>query len=71
MIIERKKLDVKGRCCGRKPIYYKGGSWRSPPGSPMYFCVRCALDYGPDGYHRENSGTDTLILEKISNKRRC
>lgn len=31
------KLDEKGRCCGRKPIDYKG-SWRS---IPQKFCPRC------------------------------
>jgi hypothetical protein len=38
-------MDEKGRCCGVKPIHYKGGSWRSPPGSPMYFCCRCSREY--------------------------
>ena len=50
------KLDDKGRCCGRKPVFYKGGSWCSPVGAPMYFCTRCSREYGPDGEHeqREN-----------------
>lgn len=48
------KLDDKGRCCGHKPIFYKGGSWCSPLGSPKYFCTRCARDFGPDGEQREN-----------------
>lgn len=38
-------LDDKGRCCGRKPIHYKGGSFASPPGSPMLFCHRCCREY--------------------------
>ena len=50
----RVKLDEKGRCCGRKPIHYKGGSWCSPPDSPMYFCHRCDREYAPDGQQREN-----------------
>ena len=49
------KLDEKGRCCGRKPIYYKGGSWRSPPGAPLMFCGRCNREYDPiTGEQREN-----------------
>lgn len=48
------RLDAKGRCCGRKPIFYKGGSWRSPPGSPMYFCCECDREFGPDGRQRPN-----------------
>mgnify|MGYP001209491228 CR=1 FL=1 len=47
------KLD-NGRCCGRKPIFYKGGSWRSPKQAPMHFCDRCHKEYGPDGVQREN-----------------
>lgn len=34
------KLDDKGRCCGRKPIDYKGGAWNSPK-QPEKFCPRC------------------------------
>ena len=48
------KLDRKWRCCGRKPVFYKGGSWRSPPGAPFHFCTRCCSEYGPDGAQREN-----------------
>lgn len=33
------KLDAKGRCCGRKPIDYKGGP-RSPE-QPHKYCPRC------------------------------
>ena len=28
-------LDRKGRCCGRKPIEYKGGSIHSPEGGSI------------------------------------
>jgi hypothetical protein len=34
------RLDEKGRCCGRKPIDYKGGGWNSPA-RPEKFCDRC------------------------------
>lgn len=44
---ENKRLDEKGRCCGRKPIYYRGGAWNSPPGSPMLWCCRCDTVYNP------------------------
>jgi hypothetical protein len=40
-------LDDKGRCCGRKPLHYKGGSWRSPPGAPLLFCCECCREYDP------------------------
>ena len=49
-----KRLDAKGRCCGRKPIYYRGGSWCSPMNCPMHFCDRCDREYGPDGVQRDN-----------------
>jgi hypothetical protein len=48
------QLDAKGRCCGRKPIFYKGGSWRSPLSAPMHFCCDCNREYGPDGQQRDN-----------------
>lgn len=47
-------LDEKGRCCGRKPLFYKGGSWRSPRNAPMYFCCTCHREFGPKGEQREN-----------------
>lgn len=60
------KLDDKGRCCGRKPIFYKGGSWRSPLDAPMHFCDVCCREFGPDGIHRENwawkRGTDGELV---------
>ena len=48
------KLDSEGRCCGRKPLFYKGGSFRSPPGSPMFFCCRCSREFDPEGNQRPN-----------------
>ena len=38
------RLDENGRCCGRKPILYKGGSWRSPE-LRQKFCDRCDRAY--------------------------
>jgi len=40
-------LDEKGRCCGRKPIQYKGGAWNSPA-RPQLFCPRCDRAYHPE-----------------------
>lgn len=37
------KLDEKGRCCGRKPIDYKGTG--SSPEKPHKFCTRCDRAY--------------------------
>ena len=51
---EARRLDEHGRCCGRKPVYYKGGSWASPPGAPMHFCGRCNREYGTDGVQKSN-----------------
>lgn len=42
------RLDQKGRCCGRKPIHYKGGSWCSPPGAPFLWCDRCDKHFDPE-----------------------
>jgi hypothetical protein len=32
------KLDEKGRCCGRKPLVYRGSN-------PHRFCTRCDRAY--------------------------
>ena len=45
----RRQLDDKGRCYGRKPIYYKGGSWNSSLNSPKFLCDRYGCEYDPDG----------------------
>lgn len=47
-------IDEKGRCCGRKPLYYKGHhSWRNA--RRMLFCDRCCREYDPDSHEqREN-----------------
>jgi len=43
-----KRLDEKGRCCGRKPLMYKRRR--------MLFCCRCDREYALDPPHeqREN-----------------
>ena len=51
-------LDADGRCCGVKPHHYKGGSWRSPPGSPLSICLTCNREFGPDGRQRANDAWD-------------
>ena len=38
--IFNKRLDRRGRCCGRKPLVY-----RRPP---HLFCVRCDAGFDPD-----------------------
>ncbi|MCY4429224.1 MAG: hypothetical protein OXC11_02375 [Rhodospirillales bacterium] len=53
MMADVKSLDDKGRCCGTKPLVYKGGSWRSPLGAPMQVCLRCGAVYELDGTFRE------------------
>ena len=39
-----KKLDEKGRCCGRKPIVSKR--------EPYLFCPRCDAQYPRDTQHQ-------------------
>ena len=39
IFIERRKLDEKDRCCGRKPIIYKKSPFTG------YFCTRCYRSY--------------------------
>ena len=45
-------IDEKGRCCGRKPIIYKSGSW-TPLRKPHLFCDRCGKDYEIAYPHKE------------------
>ena len=39
------RLDDNGRCCGRKPIHYRGRGAMSPAGAPMLYCPRCDAEY--------------------------
>lgn len=38
------KLDINGRCCGRKPMVYKSGTW-TPLQRPHRFCPRCGASF--------------------------
>lgn len=42
---EPARLDDRGRCCGRKPIDYKGRWHRE---GPHRFCCRCCRSYNRD-----------------------
>lgn len=42
-----RKLDEKGRCCGRKPLIYKKPDFH-------YFCWKCNREFGKDGIQRSN-----------------
>lgn len=49
------ELDTKGRCCGRKPIFYKTSNGiRSCP-DHHYYCSRCRREFSPNGEQRESS----------------
>ena len=41
-----RRLDGKGRCCGRKPLTYKS--------ERKLFCTRCNADFNEDGTQRSN-----------------
>lgn len=76
------KLDEKGRCCGRKPIHYKGGAWNSPA-QPEKFCSRCDRAYSPitgeqianwawipdpvEGFVRKNAKITNDALRRLGN----
>ena len=44
---ENKKLDGRGRCCGRKPIVYRRPVHR-------LFCARCNAEFTPEGAQKDN-----------------
>ena len=48
-------LDEKGRCCGRKPIFYKTRSGLQTQHDPHHFCTRCCAEFdGETGVQRTN-----------------
>lgn len=48
-----KKLDAKGRCCGRKPSVYRRPNSNIKV-SPYLFCDRCDCAYDTAGTQVEN-----------------
>ena len=42
------KLDENGRCCGRKPRYYKGKYPLASHTYPELLCIRCGRAYDPE-----------------------
>ena len=46
-------LDDKGRCCGRKPLVYRGRHTTSE--GPRRFCVRCDRAYELDADFQINN----------------
>lgn len=49
---EERGLDIKGRCCGRKPLLYKRAAGPTHPAG--YFCPRCNRSYDMEGNQQEN-----------------
>lgn len=46
-VFPARALDLSGRCCGRKPLFYKRPA-------PHHFCTRCDGQFGPDGQQQQN-----------------
>jgi hypothetical protein len=73
MPCQTRSLDENGRCCGRKPIIYKGGSWRSPD-VPQRFCGRCKRAYALNAPHQienwafkvEDGGFSCRVNEQVA-----
>ncbi len=49
-----RSLDEMGRCCGRKPIFYKTTRGLQASKDPHHFCCTCGADFTPDGKQRAN-----------------
>ena len=49
-----RSLDAQGRCCGRKPIFYKTHRMAKSLKDPRHFCATCSAEYTPDGQQRAN-----------------
>lgn len=54
--LDPKVLDERGRCCGRKPLFYKTKSGLRSQHDPHHFCCRCCAEFGLDGKQRANWG---------------
>lgn len=48
------KLDAKGRCCGRKPLYYRTYRGAGTRRDPHHFCCVCDREFWPSGEQRPN-----------------
>ena len=42
-----------GRCCGRKPLFYKT-DYRTRARRPHHFCTKCDAEYDAEGVQRRN-----------------
>lgn len=45
--VESVQLSAEGRCCGRKPLFYKRPK-------PHMFCSRCCREFDSDGRQSQN-----------------
>jgi hypothetical protein len=52
-VMNGKRLDELGRCCGRKPLFYKRPTDTYVPG-PHHFCTRCDAAFSADGQQIDN-----------------
>lgn len=53
LVVNARRLDMKGRCCGRKPIAYKR--------DPHLFCPRCSRAYDPHTGNQINNWAYTAV----------
>ena len=53
-IFPDRHLDADGRCCGRKPLFYKTRMGFRDGWDPHHFCTRCDAEYDTDGKQRPN-----------------
>lgn len=54
LTLSPKTLDEQGRCCGRKPIFYKTRRGMGSQRDPHHFCCRCCAEYDVEGRQRGN-----------------
>lgn len=53
-VFPSRALDDLGRCCGRKPLFYKMASGWERKKDPHHFCCTCGAEFAPDGAQRAN-----------------
>jgi hypothetical protein len=54
MVFPSRTLDPYGRCCGRKPLFYRTKSGLKSVTDPHWFCDRCCAEYAMNSEQREN-----------------
>ncbi len=54
IVFKPRQMTEEGRCCGRKPLFYKTSRGMKVVKDAHYFCTTCDAEFGVDGKQRAN-----------------